>query len=200
MNPKKILLILIIFSFLVTGSVEAVALKVSPTEIKIETEPRVLTKEEIIVENSGNNVALYEVYLDNFSDWIKVKPESFTLESREFKKVVLEIKNEKEGIFSTLISVVAKPLSQREFKANSGVKIPLEIRISEKEKIPFLATISQNFIDFFKSRDLIYVFSIILILTLARIWIQKRERIWKGQDYYSDFPAIKFKKNGNVLK
>ncbi len=171
---KKILLILIIFSFFVGGFVQAIAVKVKPSEIKIEVKPGVLIEQEIVIENPDNNVAFYEVYLDNFSSWIKAKPESFILESGESQEVILEIKNKERGIFSTMISVVAKPLSERKFKANSGVKIPLEVRIGEKEKSYFLANISQIFKLLLKSEIIIYIPGLLLILILTGIWIRRR--------------------------
>ena len=190
---RKILLILIIVSFLIAGFAEAVALKVRPSEIKIETNLGILAKEEMIIENPGGNVALFEVYLDDFSDWIKIKPESFILESGESQKVILEIKNEERGIFSTMISVVARPLSERKFKANSGVKIPLEVRSTEREKIPFLAAISQNLIDFLKSKISIYILGIILVFTLAVIWIQrKKKKLLDQEKFFQTLIAIIF--------
>lgn len=127
---KIIILALIVF-LLAANSVQAIAVKIQPSEIEIETKPDILIQEEIIIENPDNNVALYEVYVDNFSDWIKIKPESFTLESGGLQKIILKIKNKETGIFSTMISVVARPLSERKFKAGSGVKIPLKIKISK---------------------------------------------------------------------
>ena len=138
---KKISVILIIISFFIGGFAQAAAVKVKPSEVRAEVKSGVLARQEIIIENPDDNVAFYEVYLDNFSNWIKIKPESFILESGEFQQVVLEIENEETGVFSTVISVVAKPLSERKFKANSGVKIPLEIRIVKEEKSIFLASI-----------------------------------------------------------
>ena len=186
---RKILLILIIISFLVANFVQAIAVKVKPPEIKVETNVGVLTEQEIIIENPGDNVALFEVYLDNFSDWIEAKPESFILESGKLQKVILEIKNKEIGVFSTMISVVAKSLSERKFKANSGVKIPLEIRVTQGEESNFLATISQNIKRFLSMNNVTFIFSIILVLALVGIWLKRRKRISKDRH---DSPAIKF--------
>lgn len=174
---KKILLILIIVSFLAANSVQAVAVKVNPSEIKIETSAN-LTEKEIIIENPGNNVALFEVYLDNFSDWVKVKPESFILESGKSQKVTLEIKNKETGVFFTTISVIAKPLAEREFKANAGVKIPLEVRVSEKKAELWLASILGNFGRLLKNqRDLVYILSIIFILVGFLVIRKKKAKL-----------------------
>lgn len=177
---KKFFPILIITFFLVANFVEAVAVKVKPSEIKIEAEVGVLTKEEIIIENPDNNVALFEVYLDNFSDWIKIKPGSFILESKKSQKVVLEIKNQETGIFSTTVSVVAKPLSERQFKANSGIKIPLEIKISEERAGFWLASILRSFGKLAENQqNLIYISSIIFILVLFGLLARRKNKILK---------------------
>jgi len=174
---SKVLPFLIIFSFLVVDSAQAIAVKVRPSEIKIEVEAGILAKEEITVENPDNNVALFEVYLDNFSNWVRVKPESFILEGGKSQKVVLEIENKKTGIFSTMVSVVAKPLSERKFKANSGIKIPLEVRVVKGERINFLADVSQTLIGFLNLENLVYIFSVFLILFLVGIWIKRKKGI-----------------------
>ncbi|MCP6718793.1 MAG: hypothetical protein KJI71_00995 [Patescibacteria group bacterium] len=188
---KKNLSILIITFLLSAALVQAVAVKVEPSELRIETNFKTHFKEEIIVENPDNNVALYEVYLDNFSDWIKVEPESFILESEDSQTVILEIDSKEKGVFSTTISVVAKPLSGRKFKANSGVKIPLEVRVVEGEKETLLATVYRNGTNLvYNSKNLINVLSLILILVLG-IWITNKKMKSKDKDHYN-FPAIKF--------
>ncbi len=169
---KKIFLISIISLLFITDFVQAAAIKVFPSEVKIKTESGVLARGEITVENPTEDITLYEVYADDFSDWILSKPESFLLKGQEKQKVVLEIKNKDKGIFLTNISVVAKPLSERKFKIDSGVKIPLEIIISEREEGFLSAKISQNFIDFLKSKNSIYIIILILIIVMAGILIK----------------------------
>ncbi|MFH1894327.1 MAG: hypothetical protein ABH813_00255 [Patescibacteria group bacterium] len=169
---KKNFLIPIIFLFFTADFVQAAAIKVFPSEVKIKTESGVLAKGEITVENPTEDITLYEVYADDFSDWILPKPESFFLKAREKQRVVLEIKNKDKGVFLTYLSVVAKPLSERKFKIDSGVKIPLEIRISEGEEGFLLAKISQNFIDFLKSKNSIYIIILVLIAAAAGVWIK----------------------------
>ena len=176
MKKNLLILILIIISFFAVNSVKAVSVKVKPSEVKVETSAS-LFKKEITIENPGNSVALFEVYLDNFSDWVKINPESFILEAGKSQKVILEIENKETGVFFTTISVVAKPLSEREFKANAGVKIPLEIRISEKSANLWLASLSENFKKLFgNQQNLIYIFGVILILVLLGLLIRKNKK------------------------
>jgi len=143
--------------------------------MKVEISPGVLSKKEITVENPGENVSLFEVYLDDFSDWIKAKPESFVLEGGNSQKVILELKSRETGLFSTMISVVAKPLSERKFKANSGVKIPLEIRIAKKEKTALLAAVSENIKSLLTPGAFIFILDFILVLVLTGILLKKNK-------------------------
>lgn len=176
---RKIILILIIISFFAASYVEAVSIKVSPSEIKIKTAGNSV-KKEITIENPGNNVALFEIYVDNFSDWIKISPESFVLNGNKSQKVVLEAKNEETGIFLTMVSVVAKPLSDKEFKAAAGVKIPLEITFSEKGEGVFVASILDSFSGLYKNQKyLIFAFLIIFITFIFFVIKRKKEKLKK---------------------
>lgn len=176
---KKILAILIIVFFLAAGLVRAAAIKVRPSEIKIEAKPGVPIEEVIIVENPGGNVALFEVFLDNFSDWVKIRPESFTLEAGESQKLVLEIENKERGIFSTTLSILAKPLSERKFKANSGIKIPLEIKISGEKENMLLAALYGFFDQQVSVKFLLYVLAIISILLPVFLLTKKMLKLLK---------------------
>ncbi len=169
---KKIFLIISLC--FISLSVQAVAIQIQPSELKIEADVGVLTKQEIIIHNPDNNVAFYELYMDTFSDWIKIQPESFILESKEYKEVILEIKSKETGFFKSTLSVLAKPLSERKFKAESGVKIPVEIRINESKSY-FLANIVHALNLTQRSKAIIYyILSLLLILTLIILYIRKK--------------------------
>ncbi|MDD4990125.1 MAG: hypothetical protein PHW31_02335 [Candidatus Pacebacteria bacterium] len=157
---KKILIIFLAIACLFSwGFANAVALKVSPAELKIQTNAGQTASKEIMATNPDNNVALYSVYPDEFSDLIKIKPESFVLESKQSQIVVISAKSQQTGVFSTYISVVGKPLGEQKLKANSGVKIPIEIRVSNNKKNSvFLASLSS-----FLEKD-IPIWILILIL------------------------------------
>lgn len=168
---RKLLLILLILAicFFSIDFALAVAVKVRPAQMQMEARPGILAKKEITVENPGNNVALFEVYADDFSERIKLRPESFTLQPGEQQKVVLEVKSQETGIFSTMVSVLAKPLSGRKFRANSGVKIPLQVRISEKKTNMFLASL-------YPFRFSIHLASAVIILLLILGMLKCRQR------------------------
>jgi len=127
---KKTIFLTIAIFFLSASIVQAVGVSVVPSKLLIETQVNQFTKTIITVKNPSPVVGIYDVYIDDYEQWIKINPSSFTLESGETKKVELQIKSPGTGVFATQISAVAKPLSSREFQANTGLKIPFEIRVS----------------------------------------------------------------------
>ena len=126
---KKIIFFTITIFILSAAIANAVGVSVTPSKLLIETQANKLSKTIIVVKNPSPVVGIYDIYFDDYSQWIKINPSSFTLESGEAKKVELQIRPPGAGIFAGQISVVAKPLSSREFQANSGLKIPFEIRV-----------------------------------------------------------------------
>jgi hypothetical protein len=120
----------------------AVSLKVSPSEIEIKAQEGKKAEAEIIIENPGENVALFEVYPDDFSDLIKASPSSFTLEAGEKRGVILISQNKESGVFSTYLSVKASPLAGGKLSASSGVKIPLRVVIQERQASDFLGLVA----------------------------------------------------------
>lgn len=176
MRLKKTIFLTLAVFFLIANSAQATAIKIQPSEIKIEAEAGVLVEKKIIVENPDNNVALYEVYVDNFPNWIKIKPESFTLESGGSQKVVLKIQNQETGIFSTMLSAVARPLSERKFKAGSGVKVPLEIKIFKTNQEIFAAAIFRTIINKISTNFLIWILYIFFSCFLLSILFLRKKR------------------------
>lgn len=137
---KKFLLLTIFIILLSPTAVSAVGVSVKPSKLKIEALVNELTSVSFEVKNPSDIVSVYDVYLDDFSDWIKPAPSSFTLEAGESKKIRLQIKPQNEKIVGTIVSVVTRPLSDRKFQANSGIKVPLEINVITpiKSEEPFL--------------------------------------------------------------
>ena len=175
MNKKYLFLLVSVFCLVFTGAVEAAAIKVTPAEIKIESRKGELIQREIIIENPDQNVALYEVYSDNFSNWVSFTPASFVLESKESEKVILSAKNDELGLFYTTISVKAKPMTENGLKMNSGVKIPLEIAITENGIGVFTASVAGALDREIPVKNLFYIIIIcILALGLALVLLKKK--------------------------
>ena len=131
---KKTIFIIITIFLLSASIAQAVGVSVVPSKLLIETQVNQFAKTIITVKNPSDVVGIYDVYTGDYEQWIKIKPESFTLEASETKQIEFQIKPPMAGIFATQISVVAKPLSSREFQANSGIKVPFEIRASDSNK------------------------------------------------------------------
>jgi len=161
---KKIVIISLLFFLLSIGIVHAVDVSVTPSRISITAKPGQLTKESLEIKNPSGLVSIYDIYVDDYSDWLKITPKSFTLEAGETKKISLEIRPVQTGVFATQISVVAKPLSSREFQANSGIKIPLEIKV-----IPAINA-KKNLLT---PTNLLYFANLLLIIILAISLIKK---------------------------
>lgn len=172
----KLKIILILAGVFLASNISASALKITPSSVYLESTLEKTGQKVIIIENPGKNVALFEVFPDDFSDWISVFPASFTLNPGEKKEVSISVNPEKEGIYATSLSVVSKPLSEKGFQANAGVKIPLEIRVSEKKLGFWPASILDGFKKIFESpRELVYILGIALVLIFAGII----KKIWR---------------------
>ena len=125
---KKIIILTTIILFLAPTIANAVGVSVTPSKLLVETQVNKLSKISILIKNPSTNVSIYDIYPDDYSNWLKISPSSFTLEAGEIREVGLQIKIPEPGAFATQISIVAKPLSSRKFQANSGLKIPFELK------------------------------------------------------------------------
>ena len=56
---------------------------------------------------------------------------SFTLEPAAEREVEVIFAFEDTGVYSAFVSVVARPLGDRAFKAGSGVKVPVNLTVTE---------------------------------------------------------------------
>ena len=163
-------IILISAGIFLAAGVNASALKITPSSIHFDA---VLGKEEqknITVENPGKDVALFEVYPDDFSDFISVNPSSFTLNPGEKKEVAVFVNFKNEGIYATSLSIVSKPLSNHNLQTSAGVKVPLEIKVIISSESPFLASINQSFKMIFSKNN--FAFLLIFIGILVAIFLK----------------------------
>lgn len=124
--------VILISLFVVVANAEAVGLSVSPPELKASGSFFKPASAKFTVKNSSDDVALFEVYPDDFENAIKISPESFILESGEKKEVEAKADFNKLGKYRTDISVVAKPIADSSFKTAGGLKIPFSVEVSEE--------------------------------------------------------------------
>jgi len=113
---------------------KAAGLAVTPAKVNLEMTTGQEKNVSLEVENTSSNVNLYDVWLDDEFNFIKITPQSFTLESGEKKKINLIITGERELSLATTISIIGRPLGIQEFNLTPGIKIPLSISIAPQQK------------------------------------------------------------------
>lgn len=160
----------ILITLLVPIATFAVGVSVIPSKLLIQTQVNQITKQNLQIKNPSSVVSIYDLSPDDYSDWLKILPSSFTLEAGESRAVELQVKSPSIGSFATQISVVAKPLSPRAFQANSGVKIPLEIRV---EKVESSSNSLANFVNSLIFSRFIFALDLLLFLIVVFILISK---------------------------
>lgn len=147
-KPRWRVLIFIAFSF--TLSVPAfthaysIGIAVEPSELAISVRENSETTAEFRVKNPSREVAIFEVYPENFENSVVPIPGRFTLESSEERKVTIKILKGQTGAFVTNIAIVARPISDPIIGVGSGIKIPLRVSIKETPKNGLLAMASET--------------------------------------------------------
>lgn len=155
----KLALAITVFFFSVSIA-SAVGLSVSPPELNASGTIFKAARTRFTVKNSSNEVALFEIYPDDFTDEIKLSPESFILNPGDNKEISAETNFKKSGKYRTDISVVAKPIAGSSFKAAGGLKIPFTADIGEERALLSGLLISSV------SRETLIVLSVILALAV----------------------------------
>ena len=107
----------------------------TPSKLTLEGQTEEKLVSEIKVGNPTNDVQIYEIYPDDFANQIKINPASFVLEAKSNKTVAITFDSARSGTLATNISVLSKPLLDSRFSANTGVKIPITITISQSSGI-----------------------------------------------------------------
>jgi hypothetical protein len=126
---KKVLLILL-FSFLLAHTSDALSIGVKPTAINIFAPLGVSAKRELLIKNTSLEPALYKVYADNYGKNIKVSPGIVELAPGEEKVIAIETRFFTPGLKKTDISVLARSMNLAQFTASPGVKISLAVYVS----------------------------------------------------------------------
>lgn len=128
----QLFFILILILFIgIAGKVKAIGLSVTPPELKVTQTISKITHEKLTVKNFSDEVAIFEIYPDDFESAIKATPSSFILESGEKREVDIQSSFRKTGQYGTAISVVSKSISTSSFNAAGGLKIPITIIVNE---------------------------------------------------------------------
>jgi len=124
---KKIFNLSLLLLLVLPSAVSAVGVAVYPAEVSIEAAIGEQTTTRLKVSNPSSDVAVFEVYPDEFDQLIKISPSSFTLESSEERQVIITVTPRESGRLHTAISVVGRPMASSAFQAGSGAKVPFTI-------------------------------------------------------------------------
>jgi len=130
---KTILSTTLIFGIcLPLAMAQAAGIQVAPARLDFQTSPEKAASQNLTIINPTADVQLFEVYTDDFTELIKAVPTSFTLEAGAKKIVSITVdaagqKQKANESLSTNLSVVGKPLADKQLSVGTGVKIPLTI-------------------------------------------------------------------------
>lgn len=132
MRYFKLLFLLLLFPL----SVQAIGISVSPAKLEMKALSGEENTTDLNIKNASSDVALFEVYLDDFESFIKAEPSSFILESLKEKKIKIKVSPSEAGKYVTKVSIISRPLNKKELQIGSGVKIPFEVEVGgEKSKL-----------------------------------------------------------------
>lgn len=138
----KILSILFSIFFLFSFAlVSAAGIGVSPSSLILKLEVGESKETKILVYNISQEAGIFQVFPEQFNDWIKIIPDNFRLEAGEKKEVEIRVSAKGKGTKTTNISILFAPLDRSSFGINSGIKIPLNLTVNGREPL-FLASIS----------------------------------------------------------
>lgn len=145
MNLAKIIPIIYL---LLALSAAASGLSITPSRLDFAVDDGKEALQTITVMNPTADVMVFEVYADEFSNVISLRPESFTLESGGRKEVSvmidasnsplppLKIRGGKGGVISTNLSIVGKALAESKVNVAAGAKLPVTIAIDRTAAKP----------------------------------------------------------------
>jgi hypothetical protein len=134
-------LLLAVISVVLPFVAIAAGIQVSPSRLDVTVPAGRIAQRELVVANPTADVQLFTVYADEFEEYIKPNPASFTVEAGGRKTVIINIKGSDNGTLSTNISIVGKPLVDARLQTNTGVKIPITIVVGKWKPKPWQITI-----------------------------------------------------------
>ncbi len=121
--------LLIAFAF--TYKAQAIGLSITPASLSITTQENEPASAAMQVANPSREVAMFEVYPEDFDGLIVPIPSRFTLQSGESRTVFIKVIPKQEGLYSTNLSLVARPLIDPILGIGSGVKLPIRVEITK---------------------------------------------------------------------
>lgn len=108
-------------------SLHAIGASVQPSKVEVSGFEGERIVEHVTVSNPSGHVALFDVSIDEWTEFVSVKPQSFTLQAGENRLVELAADLPSSGTYTTYVSIVARPLSDSVFQAGTGLKVPITL-------------------------------------------------------------------------
>jgi hypothetical protein len=112
-------------------SVSALGISAIPSKVLVTSTVHQPEYKALTLKNPSQEAAIFDVFIEDFQEIVRVEPRNFLLESNQKKTVQVVVLPQEAGVFSTDISVVARSLSAQSFKGGTGLKIPLVIQAEE---------------------------------------------------------------------
>lgn len=128
---KRLLVLGFCIALCMPLSVSALGISAIPSKIGIEGIVHQPEYRALTLRNPSQEAAVFDVYVEDFQEIIRVEPRNFLLESNQKKTVQVVVLPQEAGVFATDISVVARSLSAQSFRGGTGLKIPLVILAEE---------------------------------------------------------------------
>lgn len=110
----------------------ALGISVTPSEINLTTRVYQPTYKTVVVKNPSSETAVFDFFIDDFEDMIRVRPKNMIVDAGEEKRIAIEILPSREGTFTTDISIVARSLSSQSFKPGAGLKVPITLTVNSQ--------------------------------------------------------------------
>ena|SRR3989338_1305125 len=120
--------------------VSAIGISATPATLAIKTTVNREGMARFIVSNPSIEVGLFEVYPEEFEEFITVIPSRFVLEAGERREVLARVKRREVGTLRTTIAVEAQPLGVPSLGVGGGVRLPLSLEVSGESRL-FSATV-----------------------------------------------------------
>ena len=160
-------IIAIIAGFLIAQSTLAASIGVNPSALAVNQTNAAASQSRIIVYNTGDTPAIYEVYPDHFAEQIAVSQSKFRLEAGDARELSVFFERLPVGNTATAISIVAQDISARDGDPKVGVKIPVDLQIRE------LAPANQSVFSYI-------LVLLIIIFVVAALWFLQKRKFSKG--------------------
>jgi len=122
---------------LVWSQIQAAGISVTPDKLSIQTYVKGEVVRDLYVKNISSGPVIYNLYAEELADEIAIQPDFIRLEASETQRIKISVKPKTMGVYVTNIAVVAQELDRRQFNASTGVKIPLDLRVTSAPKTVF---------------------------------------------------------------